>query len=230
MLRTPDLESVPFPEVLSRYDHAGPGWVQLLPRMRLVVENGYYRDGGRDSLPENFLGTEIARYQVRPRRGLRLLSVHSRLAQRPGGQPPVQELIPPSQRRLRYHRLFFQVGFKQEGNTNNAVLLGAESLADLDRLTKEMASVPDSACGSGSGNCVLFPKFCTVSLEFELKVNGSARSVVWGTDLRDLAKGANDVAVFRLHDGRLTPVELDSNDAGALRLPLLPGDRIVLAR
>jgi hypothetical protein len=32
--------------------------------------------------------------------------------------------------------------------------------------------------------------------------------------------------LLRLHDGRLTPVRIDVADPNALRLPLLPGDRV----
>jgi hypothetical protein len=33
-------------------------------------------------------------------------------------------------------------------------------------------------------------------------------------------------AVVRVYDGKLTPVEVEASDPMALRLPLLPGDRI----
>ena len=32
--------------------------------------------------------------------------------------------------------------------------------------------------------------------------------------------------LLRLHDGQPTPVEMDAGDPNALRLPLLPGDRV----
>jgi hypothetical protein len=226
ILRSPDSENIPFPEVLSRSGHAGRGWVQLLPRMGLRIENAYYRDLKLESTRENFLGTEIAQYQVRPRGGLRLRSVESGLTQRPSDQPAVQELIPASERRHRHHRLFFQIGVKQRGNTKSAILLGAESIHVLDRLTEKLISEPESVCGFESSHCVVFPESCTVSPEIEVTVNGSTRAVLWGATLRSIAAHASHVEVLRLHGGQLTPVEMDSSDPDALHLPLLPGDRI----
>ena len=226
ILRSPDSEDTPFPEVLWRADYAGPGWVQLLPRMRVRIESPYYRDSVSERTLQNYLGTEVARYQVRPAGGLQLHSVESGLTQRPNDERSVEQLIRASQRRHRYYRLLFQVAFQQKGSATSAILLGAESMDRLDRLTDEVLSEPQSVCNVESANCTVFPEFCTVSPEFEVRVNGSTHAVLWGSTLRDVVENSRHVQLLRLHQGRSIPVEMDSSDPEALRLPLLPGDWI----
>src|SRR6267143_363560 len=93
----------------------GSGWVDLRPRMELRIENAYYREGEPKRGIAGFLGTEIAHYQVRSNRGLRLLSVESSVARRPRDQGPVQELIGASHRNFRKYRYFFAVVFNKRG-------------------------------------------------------------------------------------------------------------------
>jgi hypothetical protein len=65
-----------------------------------------------------------------------------------------------------------------------------------------------------------------VALEIEILVNGAARSVVWGSLLDSVAMHPRKLRLLRLYAGQLTPVEVDASDPNALRLPLLPGDRV----
>jgi hypothetical protein len=148
------------------------------------------------------------------------------LTQPPNNQRPVEQLIPASQWGHHYYRLLFQVAFRHEGSATSAILLGAESMGLLDRLTDEVAREPELVCSFESANCTVFPESCAVSPEFEVSVNGSAHAVLWGSTLRNVVANARHVEVWRLHRGRPTPVEMDSSDDEALRLPLLPGDRI----
>jgi hypothetical protein len=227
LLRSPDSNNTPFPEVLSHYNSfvLGKGLLDLRPQMELRIENAYYRDGVSKRGFAGYLGTAIARYQVRPN-GLRLVSVQSGLKERPAGQPPVQELIRASQRRYRHYRFFYAVVFKQKGGTRGSVLLGAGSMDELDRFSTRLLSDPDSICGGQSIHCTVFPEASSVSLEIEIVVNGAAHTVPWGSLLASVAARPRHVELLRLHSGRLTPVEIDPSDLNALRLPLLPGDRI----
>jgi len=165
------------------------------------------------------LGTEVARYQVLPAGGLRLHSVESGLTQRPNDQRPVEQPLPASQRRHHYYRLLFQVAFQQKGSATSAFLLGAESMDRLDRLTNEVLSEPQFVCNVESANCTVFPESCTVSPEFEVRVNGSTSAVLWGSTLKNVVANARHVQLLRLHHGRPIPVEMDPNDPEALRLP-----------
>lgn len=226
VLRSPDAEETPFPEVLSRYSDVGQsqGWL-LHPNTELHVENAYYREGAPKHGIANYIGSEKAVYQVRAT-SLRLVSVQSELKQRPADQPPVQELIGASRLHYRYYRYFFQIVFRQKADTRGAVLLGAGSIAELDRLASRLMAEPEAVCDGRSPHCAVFPEACTVAMEMEIVVNGAARTVVWGSGLDSVATHPRKVRLLRLYDGKLTPVEVEASDPNALRLPLLPGDRI----
>jgi hypothetical protein len=226
MVRSPDAKDTAFPEVLSQFSEVGQsqGWL-LHPNTELHIENAYYREGAPKHGIANFIGTEKAVYEVRPR-SLRLISVESGLEQRPADQPPVQELIGPSRTHYRYYRYFFQIVFRQKAGVRGAVLLGASSIGELDVLAARLMTDPDAVCAGQSPHCAVFPEACTVALEIEIVVNGAARSVVWGSLLDSVAMHPRKVRLLRLYDGKLTPVEVDASDPNALRLPLLPGDRV----
>jgi len=226
LLRSPDATETPFPEVLSRYSEVGDtqGWL-LHPDTELDIENAYYREGAPKHGIANFIGTEKAVYQVRSG-SLRLVSVQSALEQRPADQPPVQELIGASRLHYRYYRYFFQIVFRQKAGVRGAVLLGASSMDELNVLATRLIADPDAVCAGQSPHCAVFPEACTVALEMQITVNGAARTVVWGSLLDSVATHPRTLRLSRWHDGRLIPVELDAGDANALRLPLLPGDRV----
>jgi hypothetical protein len=223
----PDSVSIPFADVLHAYNGFEASWgsVGLRPKMELRVENSYFQEGMPKRAMDGFLGTEIARYEVRPQGGLRLGSVHS-MEKRPRDQPPVERLIPASQRDYRYQRFYFEVGFNRNGDTRSSVLLGANSMVELDRLASQMASDSDSICNRRSANCTVFPEACSVSVDIEVVINGVRRSVLWGSVLRSVAEGTRHLELQRLYEGKLTPVTLDPLDPNALRLPLLPGDHL----
>jgi hypothetical protein len=224
LLVSPDSIETPFPEVLSRYTKVGPEWVELRPLVALRVENAYFREGAPKHGLANFLGTEVARYQVLATGMLEQISIESRVAQRPSDQPPVQQLVTEPQRAYLKHRFFYQVLLSKKSNIRSAVLLGAQSTDELDRLTKALLTQPDSVCGGASTHCTVFPEACTASLEIEIVVNGTSRTVLWGSTLAEFAEGHRHVALFRRYRGGLAPVEVDIRDREALRVPLLPGD------
>ena len=226
ILRSPDSKEVPFPEVLSRYTKTGLDWVDLCPQIELRVENAYFREGAPKHGLANFLGTEIARYRVLATGALEQISVESRVEQPPADQPPVQQLLSEPQKRSHYHRFFYQVLLSKKSNVRNAVLLSAESTDELDRMTNQLMSEPESVCGDASSQCVVFPEACTVSLEIAVTVNGARRTVSWGSTLADFSENHRRVELFRRYQNDLTPVEVDTRDHEALRVPLLPGDVI----
>src|ERR1700719_1100757 len=102
-------------------------WVDLVPQTELRIENAYFEPGAPRQGFSGYLGTEIARYQVRRDRGLLPLGVQTPLAQRPSNQPSAQELIRPSQRRYLKYRFYYAVVFTQKGTAGGPVLLGAPS-------------------------------------------------------------------------------------------------------
>jgi len=226
LLRSPDSKDTPFPDVLGRYANVGPGWVELRPETELRVENAYFREGTPKRGLANFLGTEIARYQMLARGALEQIAVQSRVQQRPADQPPVQQLLSESEMLYQHHRLFYQVLVSKKADIRSAVLLSAASIDELDRLTERLLTEPDSVCDDSSTHCTAFPEACSVSLEIEIVVNGAGRSVPWSSVLADVVERHQHVELFRPYTGRLAPVEIDPTDPSALRLPLLPGDRV----
>jgi hypothetical protein len=132
----------------------------------------------------------------------------------------------PWQQRYRYHRFFYEILLNRKAELRGAVLLGAATAMELDRVATKLLSDPDSVCGAPSPRCTVFPENCTVSLEIEISVNGVPRTVLWGSFLSTIAPHPRRVELQRAYRGRLTPVEIDPSDASALRLPLLPGDLI----
>src|SRR5258708_3696708 len=146
--------------------------------MELRIENAYYREGEPKRGIAGFLGTEIAHYQVRANRGLRLMSVESAVVRRPRDQGPVQELIRASQGNFRKYRYYYAVVFNKRGGIRGSVLLGGGSIEEIERLGVRLVADPDLICGGESRHCTVFPEACTV--EMEIVVNGVARVVPWG--------------------------------------------------
>ena len=226
LLRSPDSKQVPFRDVLTGYNGFVPGkdWLDLRPRMELRVENAYYETGAPKRGLNGYLGTEIAQYQVPLSGGLHLLSVHP-MAQRPADQVPVQDLLIAAQQKHEHYRFFFEVLFK--GSARGSVLLGAPSVDELNQLTTRLQAAPEAVCTAQSTHCTVCPEACSVSLEMDIEVNHAPRTVPWNSTLASIAAHPQRVTLLRLYAGRRAPVELDPSDPSALRLPLLPGDRII---
>ncbi len=225
LLRSPNLRQTSFPDVLRDYNgfEAGRGWIDLRPLMELRIENAYYEKGSSRRGLQGFLGTEVARYAVRPH-GLRLLSVQP-MKERPLTDTPVQRLISPSLTDARYYRLYFEIVFRSN-NTHGSVLLGANSKEALEQLSAQIDH-PETLCTQTSTHCTAFPEACSVSVEMKIVVNGRNEMLVWGSLLSSVVGDhPRQLAVKRLFDGRLTPIEINFQDARALQLPLLPGDQI----
>jgi hypothetical protein len=228
LLRSPDSKEVVFREVLNHYNGFVPGkdWLDLRPRMELRVENAYclLSGGCAETGIKGYVGTEVARYEVRPNGQLHLLAVHS-MAQRPTDQVPVQDLLLATHQHYTHYRFFFEVLFK--GRTRGSVLLGAASPDELDQLTTRLQASPEAVCTAQSTQCTVFPAACSVSLEMDIEVNHAPRTIPWNSTLASIAAHPQSVTLLRLYAGRRAPVQLDPSDPKALRLPLLPGDRII---
>lgn len=229
LLRSPDSLDTPFTEVLRAYNGFEGNWgsVDLRPEMVLRIENAYFKEGIQKRGMDGFLATETARYEVPREGGLRLLSVQ-RMKKRPRDQPPVNRLIPALQKGYQYHRFYFAIGFKRDGSTRSSVLLGANSVIELDHIVSRMLADPDLVCDGESTTCTVFPEACSVSVEMEVVVNGVRRNVLWGSLLGSVAAKNPHLELLRLYKGLLVPVRLDTLDPNTLRLPLLPGDHLIL--
>ncbi len=226
LLRSPDRQDTPFPDVLRRFNGFEPGrnWVDLPPSMGLRIENAYYEKGASRRGLTGYLGAEVARYSSTAA-GLELLSVEP-MKNRPEWDRPVQNLIAPAQQRLPFHRFFYEIVFSKRNNIHGAVLLAADTSDELDRLSAELSD-PETVCHNDSPQCTVFPEACTVSVEMKVVLNGKPETVFWGSQLVSIVPHpVHRLEMKRLDRGRLVPVKIDVQDANALRLPLLPGDRI----
>jgi hypothetical protein len=228
LLRSPGRREDSFPETLRRYNgfERGRSGMDLLPKMELRIENAYYQEGKAKRGLDGYLGTEIARYRMKAGGGLKLLSVKS-MSERPADQVPVEQLIPDIQQSFHYYRFFYEILFKNGSTPRGSVLLGANSGEELNHVAELLRSQPDTVCESKSSHCIVFPEACSVSVEMAIVVNGASLSVVWGSTLESvMSRPPRRVGLHRLNGGRMTEVQLDAQDANALKLPLLPGDRI----
>jgi hypothetical protein len=226
LLRAPDLRETAFSDILRTYNGFEPGRpsMDLRPMMELRIENAYYQPGAPKRGLNGFLGTEVAQYEVTSR-GLRLLSFQP-MKNRPESDLPVQRLISDLQMSYRYYRFFFEVFFKNAGNSHGSVLLGAKSIAELEQLSAELAT-PETVCNENSRHCTVFPEACSVSVEMKITVNGTPQDVLWRALLADVIPvHAQHIELKRLYGGRLTPVKIDTADRNQMHLPLLPGDQV----
>ena len=225
-LRAPDSHRIPFSNVLNQFTPQSSTWVELRPEMELRVEMAYYREGSRRRELADYLGTGTAHYQVRPNGTLHLVSKQSAVKERPKDQPAIEKLVEPSQSHHRFHRFFYEILLNRKAELRGAVLLGAASAAELDRLTSRLLSDPAALCSARPRQCTIFPETCIVSLEIEILVNGEPRTVLWGSSLSTVAPKPRQLELMRLNRGRPVPVEIEPVDPDSLRLPLLPGDHI----
>ena len=225
LLQSPDAHKTPFADVLRAYNgyDKGQRWVDLRPLMELRIENAYYQPGASRQGLKGFLGTEVTRYEITPRE-LRLLSVTS-MQNRPPTDWPVQQLIAPQTLHWRVYRFYYEIFFPGSKDAHGSVLLGANSPAEMKRLSADMAQ-PEKVCYPGSVRCTVFPQACSVSVEMKVTVNGKSQSIFWGSVLGNVTTQLQHVKMKRRYAGRFVPIKIDPLDPGSARLPLLPGDRI----
>lgn len=218
VLERPDARRIPFRNVLGDFAPSGDGWVDLQPGMRLRIESAVFRPGSRKL--SDYLGTESARYRIATDGRLIKAEATEPLPNRPANQPRPDQILAPSRRDQGRHRLFYQMLLNPTDTERVAVLVSASDAQRLDESARELLAA--GQCDA----CTVFPKDCAVSVEIEITVDDQPRAVLWGTRLGKLVRRGEKAKLFRRHEGRLQRVELDPTDRQALRIPLLPGDRI----
>ena len=144
------------------------------------------------------------------------------LAALPADDPSVFGLLSPSFLGKRFHRLYFQIVFNRQSGESGAVLLAADSNAGLTSLGARLIADPAAARGE---YCVFAPANATVSLEFEIMVNRAPMRVHFGASVKTVVGTHDTFTMQRQLKGRRLPVEIDTKDPDALRLPVWPGDR-----
>lgn len=226
LLRAPDAHEIPLNDVLREFNGfvRGRQSIDLRSHMQVRVENAYYQKGFPRTGLNGYLGTEVARYEV-SKHGLRLVSVVP-MAERPETDRPVQELISSAELKFPYYRLYFEILFNRNTGEHGSVLIGANTLNELNLLADRLSD-PQKLCSQSPGQCTIFPEACSVSVEMIVNVNGKPQFITWGSQLSSVVgHHPQSLAVQRLYRGRLMQVKLDLHDEIQLTLPLLPGDRI----
>lgn len=226
LLEAPDASRTPFGDILPRYAGADSGWADMRPGMALHVERAYFREGAAEQNIRSYLGTETVRYRSREDGTLAETDAGPPLEPRPAGQASARSLLGKAQQQLPHHRFFFQLLVNPTEDRRAAVLLSAPSRDELTRLADALVTDAAATCQASPESCTIFPENCSVSLEMEITVNDATTVVAWGTRLARVADGRPDLELHRLNEGRQTRVELDGSDLEALRIPLLPGDRV----
>ena len=225
VLRSPLNIDKPLPETLSSLSSLAEGQVDLKPRMMFKFENAYFKSGQVKSGLANYLGLESIEFRVTQNGQLQNLE-HRVLAERPSVEPAIDSYLRAPQQRLRFHCLMLQVTMNRKTGEANAVLLSGSSKKKLDALKERLLVDATSVCSAEARNCTVFPATGSVSLGFEVLVNGKATFIAWGTTVGAAVGKHSPFSLQRLYRKRLAPVEIDGNDPAALRLPLLPGDSL----
>jgi hypothetical protein len=194
--------------------------------MGLRIENAYFREGSSRRELEDYLGTEVARYQASMTGDLVQIGPTQVVPNRPANQLRVDQLIPEAQRKVPHHRFFYQILINPTDTHRTAVLISAATPERLASLTELLLRDPSKLCSGDSTSCTVFPKSSSVSLEMEIFVNDSPKTVAWGSWLWTITGDTGSPKLFRLYKGRLTRVKFDPKDPGARGVPLLPGDHV----
>ncbi len=225
VLRSPLNIDNPLAETLSAVSSLADGQVDLKPQMMFKLENAYFKSGQEKRGLANYLGLESIEFRVAQNGQLQRLE-HRVLAKRPNVDPAIDSYLKGPQQRLRFHRLLLQVTMNRKTGEANAVLLSAASAKKLDALKEKLEIDVAIVCSARALNCTVFPSTGSVSLGFEVLVNGKSSFVAWGTTVGAAVGKHSPFSLERIYRKRLAPVEIDGNDPAALRLPLLPGDSV----
>jgi hypothetical protein len=201
-------------------------WIELLPGMTLKLESAYYREGSARNSAADYLGTTLARYTVQTDGRLKQISL-TKLAVQPRDQTAVENLISPETLRRRKHTFSFRVALNRKGSPQAAVLLGANSEAELDRVAAAAEKQTDTVCAPGSTRCAVFPPLCTASLEIAVTVNDEPRNVLWSTAVMGITgQHPTHVELSRRAGGKQVEVPINAADMDSLRTRLRHGDRV----
>jgi hypothetical protein len=224
-LNSPDGRSSAFPDSANDFGNVLDGWIDLGPAMSLKLEKAYFL------LPESrriqdYLGLESAHYVYETTGALRLRE-YLALKERPVGEVPVSSVLPRDQLAAQHHRFFFQIVLSKEFGAARAVLLSGNSKDSVANAARRLLRGEGCAVSvPAQSYCTAMPDTISASLAFEIKANGKALVVPWGSSVANVVRSAKGVKVSRRFRGKLVPVQMDPLDPAALRLPLWPGDSL----
>ncbi len=139
LLRSPNSHETPLRDVLLEYNGfvRGRHSIDLRLQMQIRIENAYYEKGYSRKGLNGYLGTEVARYEVKTA-GMHLLSVEP-MKGRPEADRPVQDLVSQDQLKFRYYRLYFEILFDRKTDAHGSVLLAANTIDELTQRSTQLS-------------------------------------------------------------------------------------------
>ena len=230
-------ESVPVrpaETLLYRYGYRpGPGFVDLEPGMRLVVERAEYDQS------DKFKGTSIVDYQItrNSRAWLRFRPVE---VKRQGeSRVPTSDLdLGARVNKMLFSRLFFSGNPVPKNLDYTAMILGTRSRKQMEEITRALQAHPQSGCATdsnGDASCKPFIGSVTVSAELKVTVNGKEVFVGPQVTLRgvlaaaDVARCEDKLKALRIEReflGRPVKIVFDPTANSILNLVVIGNDRI----
>jgi hypothetical protein len=132
-----------------------------------------------------------------------------------------------------HFRLLFYTYIVPKEQDISAAVIGADSVAQLDELEREIRVHLFKGCESDSKpkgeNCLGFKGFVTVSAQVQVQLNGSFQFVDWGTKVKTvLPKNAvKSLKIQRQFMGSYYDVRFNSSNSDILQLALVGGDRLI---
>lgn len=226
VIQSPDLQRIPYNQVLEDYTPQGRGWIELQPGMGLYIQNAVFRGGSNRRDLSAFIGVESIRYLVDNTGEIIQDGQAIRMALRPDGAPRIDDLVSSVQRKSVYHQFLYQVLVKPTDSNRVAMLVSADSRERLHLLTEAILTAGGSFSDDLRQNYTIFPDTASVAVEVTILLDKSPTRVLWGSKLSDVAADARRLKLFRLYKGGWRRVRFDPEDPLSLAVPLLPGDRV----
>ena len=213
-------------------------YIDMRPGMSLGLQYAFARDGkpwGKD-LADMDIGER--HYAVEPRPHAPGVILAARGGSITAGGPP-REWIPDLTRAaMPHYRLFFltkYVTIKGEPE-RSATLLGGRTVGEVQEATPKFLENADLTCRGKltrrEPECTSVDKKISFIPGVAVTVNGKVENVTIGTDLDGLLRmkhaSGQRFSLERRYAAAYRPVLLPPNDPGALKLPLLDGDRLTV--
>jgi hypothetical protein len=183
---------------------------------------------------DNLIGYETAVYTVRPSSSG--YSIAPLYADRHIAQE-TQRISQPATNYFSFapDAAFYRL-FMKSGQTDfTALVLAASSRTELDRETALLDAGPASCDRLPAAHCVVIPRRVAINAVTPVIVNGAETLIRWGATLGEAIRAAGvreppsttpTLTVFRLYNGRPTPIDFDRTSPAILRLPLMGGEII----
>lgn len=134
---------------------------------------------------------------------------------------------------------FYRVIVKSDQTDFTALVVAAPTRAELDRRAALLESGSATCATLKNELCIAIPRRVAINAVLPVTVNGAEVMMLRGSNLASAIRNAGvrrpedvlpTLAVFRLYNGRPTPLEFDRSNSSILRVPLMGGEVISWTR